>query len=131
MNIYTSIGLIMLTAVAAFTLRDINRTAAVNIAIAGGAVVMLNVIAAFSGITDEVKLIAVSGDLDIDLIGIILKAIGISYMAHVASELCRDMDENALAAKAEIVGRVMLLSLALPIVRSIAESLIELVKLSV
>ena len=41
------------------------------------------------------------------------------------------MDENALAAKAEIVGRVMLLSLALPIVRSIAESLIELVKLSV
>lgn len=120
----------MLTAMAAFTLRDINRNAAVNIAIAGGAVVMLNVIAAFSGITDEVKLIAVSGDLDIDLIGIILKAIGISYMAHVVSELCRDMDENALAAKAEIVGRVMLLSLALPIVRSIAESLIELVKLS-
>ena len=67
----------MLTAMAAFTLRDINRTAAVNIAIAGGAVVMLNVIAAFSGITDEVKLIAASSDLDIDLIGIILKAIGI------------------------------------------------------
>ena len=51
--------------------------------------------------------------------GVILRALGIAWMAASAAELCRASGEPALAGYVETAGRVELLLLSLPLLREL------------
>ena len=54
------------------------------------------------------------------------KIVGIALVVRVGGELCRDTGESALAAALETAGAVCALAAALPLVRAVAELLLEL-----
>lgn len=130
MDFFTIIGLIAACAIGAFTLQEVNKPAAVQLSIAGGAIVLLAILAQVSGITEELTKLAANGGIENGVITLMLKSVGIAYLAQIASELCKDMGENALAVKAEIAGRIMLLTLAMPLITKIMDMLIDLVKIT-
>jgi stage III sporulation protein AD len=45
---------------------------------------------------------------------VLIKIIGIAYLAQFAGEICKDAGESAMAAKVERGGRIMILAAALP-----------------
>ena len=51
--------------------------------------------------------------------GVILRALGIAWMASAAGDLCRASGEGALAGYVEGVGRVELLVLSLPLLHDL------------
>lgn len=126
MDAYSIIGFAGATAIIAFTVKQYNPQAAVHVAIAGSAVMLLSILALISGVIDEFNMLAGMGGVAQGTVKTIIKAVGVAYMAQFASHLCKDLGESALAVKTEIVGRILLLTLAMPIIRSIAEMLIEL-----
>ena len=68
------------------------------------------------------------GGLDGEAVAVIVKAIGIAYTTQIAAALCRDLGETALAVKTELIGRIMLMTLAVPLILKITEMLTELVR---
>lgn len=128
MDTFSLIGFAVLTAVLSNIVRQFNAAAGVNVALAGGAFILLSVVAKISGVTSALSAAAASGGLDGETVAVIVKAVGIAYTTQIAAALCRDLGETALAVKTELVGRVMLLSLAVPIVIRITEILTELVR---
>lgn len=62
-------------------------------------------------------------------IGVVIKAIAISYMAEFCGDTCRDYGLTALAQKAELAGKCAILVLSIPLVSSILKSALELSKL--
>ena len=128
MDTFSIIGFALAAAVLAFTVKEFNPRAAVYVSIAGGAVILFLLVGKISGITDELNDLANMSGISADTVKIMLKAVGIAYTAQFAAELCRDMGENALAVKAEITGRIMLLTLALPVIKSIAGILRQLIE---
>jgi len=52
---------------------------------------------------------------------LILKVIGIAYIAEFGAQVCRDAGEGAVAAKVELAGKALVLLLALPIVYAILD----------
>lgn len=54
-----------------------------------------------------------------------LKALGISYVASFAADVCRDAGQSALAAKAEFAGKCAIFILALPLVLNILQASLE------
>lgn len=56
----------------------------------------------------------------------LLKVAGISLLMDFAAQTCRDAGEDGLAAKAELAGRVMLLTLALPAMQTLLDQLFSL-----
>ncbi len=130
MDLFTITGLVIASAMAAYTLKEINKPAAIQLSIAGGAVAMLALTAQLTGITEEIQKLAANGGMESGIITLMLKAVGIAYLSQLASELCRDMGENALAVKAEIAGRIMLLTLAMPLIMRIMDMLIELIQIT-
>ena len=57
---------------------------------------------------------------------VLFKALGISLLAQLSADACRDAGENAMAEKAELAGKVFLLILALPLFEKIAELAVQL-----
>ena len=59
---------------------------------------------------------------------IMVKALGISSITKICSDICRDAGESGLANGVETVGKLSLVGLALPLVSGIAEYLSEMLK---
>lgn len=51
-----------------------------------------------------------------EYLGTLMKALGITLLIQLCSELCRDAGEAALASKLELVGKAEILLLCLPLV---------------
>lgn len=58
-----------------------------------------------------------------------LKALGISYVTSFAANTCRDAGQTALAAKAELAGRIAILLLAVPLLEAVLRLALEFIKL--
>lgn len=58
----------------------------------------------------------------------IMKALGIGILADAAASHCRDAGQASLASKVEFSAKILILSLALPIIKQICEMAFEVVK---
>lgn len=54
---------------------------------------------------------------------ILLKMIGITYLAEFSSGLCRDAGANALATQVELFGKLSILVLCMPVLTALLESI--------
>ena len=54
-------------------------------------------------------------------IPVVIKILGIAYIADFTAQICRDAGENSIGSKVELAGKVMVFYLALPIMTSIME----------
>ena len=128
MDTFSLIGFAVVTAILSCIVRQFNNAAGMNVALAGGAFILLSIIAKVSGVAAALSLVASSGGLDGESVAVIVKAIGIAYTTQIAATLCRDLGETALAVKTELAGRIMLMTLAVPLILKITEMLTELVR---
>lgn len=63
-------------------------------------------------------------------IGIMLKSLGIAFLTHICSSVCRDCGDTAVAGYAELAGRVEMLIIAIPLIEEIidvAERLVQMI----
>ncbi|HET7560349.1 MAG TPA: stage III sporulation protein AD [Limnochordia bacterium] len=59
-------------------------------------------------------------------IDVVLKAMGIAYLSAFGAALCRDAGEGSIAQLIELVGKLLILLLALPVVAGILEAVLGL-----
>lgn len=86
--------------------------------------VMLSICAYFSPIASQINELFLKTELDVQYLEMLWKSIGICYLTGIAADLCRDSGESAMASVAELWGRITLLVLMLPMVKSLLELMI-------
>ena len=57
----------------------------------------------------------------------LLKAIGVSYAAELAAQVCADLGEGGLAVKVGLLGKLCVFTLTAPMLMTILEMILELV----
>lgn len=75
-----------------------------------------NVFGAFSALR---TLFAKDGNNSKTYFGVALKALGISYITNFSADLCRDYGLGALAQSAEMVGKITIFVLSIPLMESV------------
>ncbi|MEW6047319.1 MAG: SpoIIIAC/SpoIIIAD family protein [Bacillota bacterium] len=56
-------------------------------------------------------------------LGVVLRAMAIAYIAGFAAELCRDAGQHSLGMTVELVGKVVILVIALPVFVALLDAL--------
>jgi len=59
-------------------------------------------------------------------LSLLLKIIGISYIAEFASEICKDAGESAIASKVELAAKVIIVAMSMPIVGSLLDLIVRI-----
>lgn len=54
---------------------------------------------------------------------LLLKIIGITYLAEFSSDLCKDAGANTLAAQIELFGKLSILVLCMPVITSLLKTI--------
>lgn len=121
MSIFKVTGIAVAAVMAALTLRAYRPEMSVQITIAAGVMILILALDDISALIGSVTALTNGLGIDEARIKTIFKVIGIAYLAQFAAGVCRDAGESALAYKVELVGRVMILMLALPLVSGVLE----------
>lgn len=66
--------------------------------------------------------VSISGTMQLEYIGVLIKLIGIAYICEFASGLCKDAGYQSISGQIETAGRVAMLVITLPIMRAIIET---------
>ncbi|HEY9577360.1 MAG TPA: stage III sporulation protein AD [Pseudobacillus sp.] len=73
-----------------------------------------------------IKKLAARAEVEFVYVETILKIIGISYIAEFAAQITKDAGQEALAAKMELAGKIIILSMAIPILTILIETILTM-----
>ena len=106
--------------------KDRRGDVAVLISLAAGAMLFLLVISSLSDIIYFIKEISSKANIDIVYIGVVLKILAISYLATFCSEICKDAGASSIASKVEFSAKILILTLAIPILMAVLQSILQI-----
>ncbi|MBO5239544.1 MAG: hypothetical protein J6B50_12335 [Lachnospiraceae bacterium] len=67
-----------------------------------------------------------SGYMNLEYVGVLLKLIGIAYVCEFASGLCKDAGYQAISGQIEMVGRVGMMIITIPVMKGILDMIQQL-----
>lgn len=70
-----------------------------------------------------IKDLANKAGMPLEIITIILKIIGISYIVEFASNVCKDAGESAIASKIEFAGKCIILTIGMTIIGNFVDTI--------
>ncbi|MDX8359637.1 MULTISPECIES: stage III sporulation protein AD [Bacillaceae] len=74
-----------------------------------------------------IEKIAVNANVNMVYIETIMKIIGIAYIAEFGAQITKDAGQGAIATKIELAGKILILTMAIPILTVIIETIIRLI----
>ena len=110
----------------ALTMRRLRPESAPVLVIAAGTLAALMILPQLAEIVTGVTSLAGMGGVQEGYMTQLLKIAGISLTTDFAAQTCRDASEEGLALKVELAGRVMLISLSLPVMRALLSQILSL-----
>ena len=127
MNIFSIIGVGIAAAAIATVLRQYNKEYGLYISLAASIIILSAVLNSLSPIFDLVDELAVISSTDSEYISILVKALAICYITHLASDSCKDCGESAIASRIDFAGKILLLLITIPLFEALLGIVKELI----
>ena len=98
----------------------------VMVVLATGAIIFLKVLPQLAEVIRIFAQLADYAALNQGYLFTVFKVLGIAYVSEFAAQICRDAGQNALASKIEMAAKIGVMALAVPIMMSVLESIIQI-----
>ena len=126
MEIVKIIGSGLVTVIASMLVKPIKPEISVIISLCGGILIISQIINYALDIVEVFTNIVQKTGLDMGLLKILLKIIGVGYLTEFAASVCNDSGNTSIGDKILFAGKIIILVIALPIVTQIIEIIMEI-----
>jgi len=121
-------GFALVTLVFAVTLRQQKPEMALIVSLVAGAVIFLLMLRKIGAVVNVFNDLAARANVNLVYLGVVLKIVGIAYIADFGAQICRDAGEGALGAKIEFAAKILILVLAVPVVLAVLDTLMRIIE---
>ncbi len=111
----------------ALLLKDSFRTGAQIISVAGCLCLFYICISIFSDIKETIGVFKIADGVDKDSMSLIVKTLFVAYLTSFGTDICTDAGEKALANALDTTGKMIMLSMALPMLAGIFKTVSEII----
>ena len=118
-SLIAACGLVLLVLVLSMTLKKDAPAIAFLLTLTAGVLILLRAFALVGGTMQRFSGLLAQGGITQSLYLPVLKTVGVAVVVRIMSALCRDSGQSALAAKLEIMGAVLALSMCLPLLEQV------------
>lgn len=98
------------------------------ILIAASCVILAHIIHYIGNIVLDIDNIITQTGINKDLFVIILKIIGIGYLVEFGAGICNDSGNQSIADKIILAGKIIILSVSMPIISNLLNTIVGLIK---
>ena len=111
----------------AMTLKRDTPLFAILISLAVALLIFLLIVPQLAGLVALVDIITAYLSQGQEYILVVVKIIGIAYVAEFGAQICRDADEGAIAGKVELAGKVLIMGISAPVIISLVEQVVTII----
>ena len=127
MNIIQIVVTGVLCAVLALTVKKYNPEIALMITITTSVVIFMMLLPLLAEAVGILRHVGDMLDGGMKYVSLVIKVTGVAYMAELGASVCLDAGESAIAAKVEMAGRIMILTMAVPVILDLVNLIINLI----
>ena len=127
MEIIKVVGFAIFATMLVVILKEEKKEFAVALSVIAGVMLLLFCISKIDPIINMLYELVEKSGINSSFLVIILKVIGIAYLVELGKNICQDAGQSAIATKLEMVGKIIVVSISLPIFTSLISLLVELV----
>ncbi|WP_188206132.1 stage III sporulation protein AD [Alkalibacillus aidingensis] len=121
------LSVIIVAAILIIVVREKNVSIGFLLTLLTGALVFLFILTQISELMSVFQQVTSRMDVSLLHLDTIFKVIGVAYITEFASQVLRDANLNSIAIKVEIVGKLFILLMALPIFIAVIETLMSFI----
>ena len=125
-NIGILMACIIVAVILAISIKSRSPEFSSLISVALGLVVIGYCISRLKVIVSSIREITASIDLDKTYIAVLIKLIGIAYICEFAAGISKDAGYGAVASQIELIGKLTMLMVSLPILMQLVETITSL-----
>lgn len=122
--IFKLIAVGLITCLSILIVRPIRNDFAVLISVVGGIIILLFVFNYVSGIFLSLQNLVTKTGVNSSLFSIILKIVGVGYLAEFTASLCADSGVFGIGDKVLFGAKIVILVMAMPIVNNILQTIL-------
>ncbi len=116
----------ILTVIVAMAMKQGKAEYATFVSFAGSILIAWIALRLLQGITGSLERFERILRIDRDYIVLLTRMIGVTYLSEFAASLCRDAGYSAVAGQIELVGKLSILTIGMPIVLALFELMVSL-----
>lgn len=124
--LYKILGIALVTCVAVLVVKPVKSDFAIIISILGGVIIVFYLLSYLGDVFAIFNNIFTVSGVNGSLYSVIFKIIGIGYLTEFTASICHDTGNSGLGDKVLLGGKIVILVMALPIVTSILDIVMEL-----
>lgn len=123
MDIIKIVGCGIVALVIIIILKQYRPEFAIYISLIAGVLIISLIIGKIGGIIQILKTLSSKASINNDFLKILLKVTGIAILTEYIVSICKDAGESAIASKVDFGGKVIIMSLSIPIISSLLETI--------
>ena len=125
MEIVKVIGIGLIALIIIVILKQYKPEFAIYISLIAGILIITLVLGKISGIIEILKNLANKTSINNSFLILLIKITGIAILTEYAVSICKDTGESAIASKIDFGGKVIIMSMSIPIISSLLETVIK------
>lgn len=126
MEIIKIAGIALISLIVIIIIKQYRPEFAVYVSIIAGLLIMGIVISKLSGIVEILESLANKASLNNSFLLILIKITGIAILTEFTTSICRDAGEGAIATKVDLGGKIIIMSMSIPIISSLLETILKI-----
>ncbi len=124
--VYKIVAVALIGCIATIVVKPVRSDYAILIALASGVIILAMLVNYLTSVFDALKLIINTTGISGNLYSLLIKIVGIGYLIEFTAGICADTGNSSLGDKVLLGGKIIILVMAMPIVTSILQIIMEL-----
>ena len=118
-------GLAVSAAVLCLVVRQQQQIASLC-SLAAGCILLTGALGSISSLRQELQQLTAMAGFQEGTLSVFLKVLGMSYTAELTAQTCSDLGENSLALKVQLLGKLSVFILTVPLLLELLQLILEL-----
>lgn len=126
MDIIKIIGIGLIALIIIIIIKQYRPEFAIYVSLIAGALILLLVMDKIGSIIDLLTSLSNKTSINNEFLILLIKLTGIAFLTEFAVSICKDSGETAIASKVELGGKILIISMSIPIIASLLETILKI-----
>ena len=126
MEIVKIIGVGLVALIIIVILKQYRPEFTMYVSLSAGVIIFALIFTKLSGIIEILKNLSSKAAINSQFIALLIKITGIAILTEFAVSVCKDTGETAIANKVDLGGKVIIMSMSIPIMCSLLETIVQI-----
>jgi len=126
MDIVKIIGIGLISLIIIIIIKQYRPEFSIYISLTAGILILILIMDKMTSIIDLLSNLSNKTAINNEFLVLLLKITGIAFLTEFAVSICKDSGESAIASKVDMGGKIIIVSMSIPIISSLLETVVQI-----